>query len=209
MATKKITYDKAFYRSLLLKSVPFKQGDRTLDDATATAVLLLSAKYTKITESFNALISDAVKALKERDEKYKDFDKKSQEFADMERIENQIAEHDNWQEGQKDADGNDIPRPAMPSDEQVKRAEELRNRDDREAFYAAFASVKQAEMDLRMKHAADEVDEPSGLTSAELQGILRCIGTEGTITLAVAHPITGKYEWSRRECLELLAANFC
>ena len=206
---KKITYDKAFYRSLLLKSVPFKQGDRTLDDATATAVLLLSAKYTKITESFNALISDAVKALKEKDDKYKDFDKKAQEFAEMERIEAQIAEHDNWQEGQKDADGNDIPQPPMPSDEQIKQAEELRERDDREAFYVAFADLKQAEIDLRMKHAADEVDEPSGLTSAELQGILRCIGTEGAITLAVAHPITGKYEWSRRECLELLAANFC
>lgn len=206
---KKITYDKAFYRSLLLKSVPFKQGDRNLDDATATAVLLLSAKYTKITESFNALISDAVKALKERDEKYKDFDKKAQEFAEMERIEQQIAEHDNWQEGQKDTDGNEIPRPAMPSDEQIKRAEELRERDDRKAFYAAYTDLKQAEMDLRMKHANDEVDEPSGLTSTELQGILRCVGTEGTITLAVAHPITGKYEWSRRECLELLAANFC
>lgn len=206
---KKITYDKAFYRSLLLKSVPFKQGDRTLDDAAATAVLLLSAKYAKLIESFNALIADAVKALKEKDEKYKDFDKKAQEFAEMERIEAQIAEHDNWQEGQKDADGNEIPRPAMPSDEQVKRAEELRNRDDREAFYAAYADLKQAEMDLRMKHANDEVDEPSGLTSTELQGILRCIGTEGAITLAVAHPITGKYEWSRRECLELLATNFC
>lgn len=206
---KKITYDKAFYRSLLLKSVPFKQGDRTLDDATATAVLLLSAKYTKITESFNALVTDAVKALKEKDEKYKDFDKKAQEFADMKRIENQIAEHDNWQEGQKDADGNDIPQPPMPSDEQIKRAEELRERDDREAFYAAFADLEQAEIDLRMKHAADEVDEPSGLSSAELQGILRCIGTDGTITLAVPHPITNKYEWSRRECLELLAANFC
>lgn len=206
---KKITYDKAFYRSLLLKSVPFKQGDRTLDDATATAVLLLSAKYTKLTESFNALIADAVKALKEKDEKYKDFDKKAQEFADMERIEAQIAEHDNWTEGQKDADGNDIPRPAMPSDEQIKQAEELRERDDREAFYVAFADLKQAEIDLRMKHAADEVDEPSGLTSAELQGILRCIGTEGAITLAVAHPITGKYEWSKRGFLELLAKCFC
>ena len=206
---KKITYDKAFYRSLLLKSVPFKQGDRTLDDATATAVLLLSAKYTKLTESFNALISDAVKTLKEKDDKYKDFDKKAQEFAEMERIEAQIAEHDNWQEGQKDADGNEIPRPAMPSDEQIKRAEELRNRDDRKAFYAAYADLKQAEIDLRMKHAADEVDEPSGLTSTELQGILRCVGTEGVITLAVAHPITNKYEWSRREYLELLAANFC
>ena len=172
-------------------------------------MLLLSAKYIKITESFNALISDAVKALKEKDEKYKDFDEKAQEFADMERIEAQMAEHDNWQEGQKDADGNEIPRPAMPSDEQIKRAEELRERDDREAFYAAFADLKQAEMDLRMKHAADEVDEPSGLTSTELQGILRCVGTEGTITLAVAHPRTGKYEWSKRECLGLLAANFC
>lgn len=206
---KKIIYDKAFYRSLLIKSIPFKQGDRTLDDATATAVLLLSAKYTKLTENFNALISGAVKALKEKDDKYKDFDKKAQEFAEMKRIEAQIAEHDNWQEGQKDADGNEIPRPAMPSDEQVKQAEELRNRDDREAFYAAYADLRQAEIDLRMKHAADEVDEPSGLTSAELQGILRCIGTDGTITLAVAHPITGKCEWSRRECLELLAANFC
>lgn len=172
-------------------------------------MLLLLAKYAKLIESFNALIADAVKALKEKDEKYKDFDKKAQEFAEMERIEQQISEHDNWQEGQKDADGNDIPQPPMPSDEQVKRAEELRNRDDREAFYAAYADLKQAEIDLRMKHAADEVDEPSGLTSAELQGILRCIGTEGTITLAVAHPITGKYEWSKRECLELLAANFC
>ena len=172
-------------------------------------MLLLLAKYAKLIESFNALIADAVKALKEKDEKYKDFDKKAQEFADMKRIENQIAEHDNWQEGQKDADGNDIPRPAMPSDEQVKRAEELRERDDREAFYAAYTDLKQAEIDLRMKHAADEVDEPSGLTSTELQGILRCVGTEGTITLAVAHPLTGKYEWSRRECLELLATNFC
>ena len=206
---KKITYDKAFYRSLLIKSIPFKQGDRTLDDATATAVLLLSAKYIKITESFNALISDAVKALKERDEKYKDFDKKAQEFAEMERIENQIAEHDNWTDGQKDAEGNDIPQPPMPSDEQIKRAEELRERDDREAFYAAYADLKQAEIDLRMKHAGDEIEEPSGLASAELQGILRCIGTEGTIPLAVAHPITNKYEWSKRECLELLAANFC
>ena len=206
---KKITYDKAFYRSLLIKSIPFKQGDRTLDDATATAVLLLSAKYPKLTENVNALISDAVKALKEKDDKYKDFDKKAQEFADMKRIEAQIAEHDNWTEGQKDADGNDIPRPAMPSDEQVKRAKELRERADREAFYVAYADLKQAEIDLRMKHADDEVDEPSGLSSAELQGILRCIGTDGTITLAVAHPITGKYEWSRRECLELLAANFC
>lgn len=205
---KKITYDKAFYRSLLLKSIPFKQGDRTLDDATATAVLLLSAKYTKLTESFNALISDAIKALKEKDDKYKDFDKKAQEFADMERIEQQIAEHDNWQ-GQKDADGNEISRPAMPSDEQIKRAEELRNRDDREAFYAAFADLNKAKIDLQNKHAADEVDEPSGLSSTELQGILRCIGTDGTITLAVAHPMTGKYEWSRRACLELLAANFC
>lgn len=42
---KKITYDKAFYRSLLIKSIPFKQGDRTLDDATATAVLLLSVVF--------------------------------------------------------------------------------------------------------------------------------------------------------------------
>ncbi|WP_290051273.1 hypothetical protein [uncultured Muribaculum sp.] len=179
------------------------------DHPSIAVVLLLSAKYTKITESFNALIADAVKALKEKDEKYKDFDKKAQEFAEMERIEQQISEHDNWQEGQKDADGNEIPRPAMPSDEQVKRAEELRNRDDREAFYAAYADLKQAEIDLRMKHAADEVDEPSGLSSAELQGILRCVGTEGTVTLAVAHPLTGKYEWSRRECLEVLAANFC
>lgn len=206
---KKITYDKAFYRSLLLKSIPFKQGDRTLDDATATAVLLLSAKYTKLTESFNALISDAVKALKEKDEKYKDFDKKAQEFADMERIEAQIAQHDNWTAGQKDADGNEISRPAMPSDEQIKRAKELRERDDRDAFYAAFADLNKAKIDLQNKHADDEVEEPSGLSSAELQGLLRCIGTDGTITLAVPHPITNKYEWSKRECLEVLATNFC
>lgn len=206
---KKITYDKAFYRSLLLKSIPFKQGDRTLDDATATAVLLLSAKHTKLTESFNALIADAVKALKEKDDKYKDFDKKAQEFAEMERIEQQIAEHDNWTEGQKDAEGNEIPRPAMPSDEQVKRAEELRERDDREAFYSAYADLKQAEIDLRMKHAADEVDEPTGLKPAELQGILRCLGYEGTITAAVVNPVTGKNTWAHREFLELVASCFC
>ena len=101
---KKITYDKAFYRSLLLKSIPFKQGDRTLDDATATAVLLLSAKYTKLTEGFNALIADAVKALKEKDDKYKDYDKTCQELAEVQRIEALIAQHDRRREAQKAAE---------------------------------------------------------------------------------------------------------
>lgn len=173
MATK-ITYNQAFYRSMVLSSIPFKMGSRELDDITATAVLLLSAKYGKIAESFNALISDALKKLKEKDDKYKDFDERAQKFGDMERIEAHLKAYEAWHEGDKDADGKPVERPAKPSDEELKQAEELRNSDDREPFYEAFKALNDAEFNLRKKHGEDEIDEPAGLSSAELQGILRC-----------------------------------
>lgn len=208
MATK-ITYNQAFYRSMVLSSISFKMGSRELDDSTATALLLLSAKYGKIVESFNSLISDALKKLKEKDEKYKDFDDKVQKFSDMERIDAQLKAHDAWREGDKDANGKPVEQPTKPSEEELKRAEELHNADDKEAFYDAFKSLKEAERSLRDKHGDDEVDEPTGLTPAELQGILRCIGMEGDITAAVINPITGTNTWTRRMFLECVASCFC
>lgn len=208
MATK-ITYNQAFYRSMVLSSIPFKMGSRELDDSTATALLLLSAKYGKIAESFNALISDALKKLKEKDDKYKGFDERAQKFGDMERIEARLKAHESWHEGDKDADGKPVERPVKPSDEELKQAEELRNADDKEAFYEAFKSLKEAERSLRDKHGDDEVDEPTGLTPTELQGILRCIGMEGDITAAIINPITGTNVWTRRMFLECIASCFC
>lgn len=205
----KITYNKAFYRSLVLSSIPFKVGNRELDGDTATALLLLSAKYGKIAESFNALISDALKKLKEKDEKYKDFDERAQKFGDMERIDARLKAHEAWREGDKDADGKPVERPAKPTDDELKRAEELRNSDDKEPFYAAFEALNKAEYDLRDKHGKDEVEEPEGLRFAELQGILRCLGYEGAITAAVVNPLTGKNVWTHREFLELVASCFC
>lgn len=205
----KITYNKAFYRSFVLSSIPFKVGNRELDGDTATALLLLSAKYGKIAESFNSLISDALKKLKEKDEKYKDFDERAQKFGDMERIDARLAAHEAWREGDKDAEGKPVERPAKPSDDELKRAEELRNSDDKESFYAAFADLNRTERDLRDKHGKDEVEEPSGLKPAELQGILHCLGYEGTVTAAVINPLTGKNTWSHREFLELVASCFC
>lgn len=205
----KITYNQAFYRSMVLSSIPFKMGSRELDDNTATALLLLSAKYGKIAESFNSLISDALKKLKEKDEKYKDFDDKAQKFGDMERVEARLKAYESWHEGDKDADGKPVERPAKPSDDELKRAEELRNSDDCKSFYEVFKALNDAEFNLRKKHGEDEIDEPAGLSPSELQGILRCIGTEGDITAAVANPITGTNMWTRRMFLECVASCFC
>lgn len=209
MATKKINYDTVYYRSMILKSIPFRQGDRTLDDDTATAVLLLSAKYSKLVEAFNAVVSDAIKAFKEQDKRYEGFDNKAQEFAEMERIDSRLAAHEAWREGDKDADGKPVEQPAKPSDEELKRAEELRARDDREDFYKNYDALREKERDLRIKHSRDEVDEPSGFSPSELQGILRCVGATGTIRLAVTNPVTGKYDWPCRAFLELIAESFC
>lgn len=172
----KLTYNEIMMRAQVLANILKATEGAKLAASTMTSLLLLRIAYQKKGDEYNDTCSKALEEIK-KEEKYKDFDEKARADAQMKDVFARLEKHEKW-------DGAEEERPAKPSEEEIKKAQEAK------AVAGEFDSLSTALLDAyndaRAKAAAEQTDfEPRKLTREELEDIVGAVGTAGDVTLSI------------------------
>lgn len=169
----KTTYNDIFLRKQILTNIPTQMEGRKVSPSTATSLLLMRIAYQKKSDEFEETVRKALDELK-KEERFKDFDKLSEEQEQATAILARKKAHDEW--------NGENERPAAPSDEEIAKAEAAKEKEaDFRKVYSELAALYN---EARMKQAALETTiEVQQLSRAELEDIVGVVGYEGTIAL--------------------------
>lgn len=172
-----MTYEEIFMRRAILSNIPLVFEGRKLGKSEVASVMLMRVAYNKKTEEFNKCMEDVLKGLKKEG-----FDERAQAIAAMEDVDRRKKAAEEWKEGDKDEAGKPIEKPAMPTEEELKKAEETRKtKDDHDK---ELAELNENYSEARKKKLEESTTIANGtFTRSEYAEICELIGSEGTIEL--------------------------
>lgn len=173
----KITYREIFEKSSFIKNLPIAFEGRVLPKGMPAKVIMVRIQYDNLIEAFEKEMSGKVlEGLKKEG-----FSERCQKFQEMEDIDMRRAKAETWKEGDVDSEGEAIEKPSMPSEEELKKAEEIRK--GKEDFDKECAELDEEYMQARKTRLSEEIDmKERKFTVDELSELIELIGLdEGTI----------------------------
>lgn len=193
-----MTYQNVSFCNSLLAGIPFVINGVNMQAKTSTDVILLQVAYQNKMREFDEFMQEVLKKIKKDG-----FDERMQNHTLFTDIEKRLKAHNEWKEGQTDADGKKIERPAKPSDSELEDAEKFR------ANEADFAKELE-ELDDAYKAAyAEKVNEKVAdmkkFSRESYENIVEFIGFVGEIS--VSFPNREPVNMSKTEFLQLLGFN--
>ncbi len=193
-----MTYQDLFICNNLLSNIPSSFFGKTIPPKTFTEVLLLQVSYQNKAKVFDDFMQEVLKKLKKEG-----FDERAQKVQRMEDIDNRLKAHDDWKEGDKDADGKDVPQPAKPSDEELKEADEIR--ETKADFDKELEELNTAYMDAYQKKSKEEVKELKLLSKETFESLVSFFGFTGNVDFTTANG--DKVSLSTQDFLKMIALN--
>lgn len=169
-----MTYDTLVLSNNLLSNIPVVLGSKQMDSDLYTTITLLQVSYQREITKLDEFMQDVVKKLKKEG-----FDNRAAKQKKREDIERRISEHDNWQEGQKDAEGDEIPRPAMPSDEEINDAKEIEK--DKDAYDKELDELNKAYQKAYMEKMEQEAPKLPKMSRDQYVKLVSFVGLAGDI----------------------------
>lgn len=167
-------YYEFLAKTSLINQIPLTYNGKSLNANTAVNVVLLKVKNNKAIEEVNTTINDALKELKKEG-----YDDREAAIKEMNRVFELVEKANNWKEGDIDNEGNLIPKPTMPSKEDIKKAEETKGTE--EAFKEEQKELIIKYNNLYSKKLQEEVAFGNGISKEDWKSIYDMIGTEGEI----------------------------
>lgn len=166
-----MTYNEIFQNRAILNNVPLVYEGRKLPKTTAASVMILRVKYQQRVDEFVKLIQEVLKGLKKEG-----YDERLQAVQTMEDVDRRKKAAEEWNgEGEK---------PAMPTDEELAKAEETRATLD--AFNEEKKELEEAYQEAQTREGAKDVPfKDSKLSKEELADIYEMIGADGEFDYTV------------------------
>ena len=174
----KMTYNQIFEKSAIIKNIPIMFEGRKLPKGMSAKVVMVRVQYDKHIDNFNKEMEEVVKGLKPEG-----FDERSQKFQKMNDIDNRKAAFENWKKGDLDAEGKPVEKPVMPSDEELKEADETRK--GKEEFEKELLELNEEYASAQREKMSEEVEFSERLfTMEELSDLIEMLGEEeGTMKI--------------------------
>ncbi len=188
----KMNYNQAIFAANVANAIPIAEGENKLSASTAASVVMTQVSFDQIVEEFEANCQAALKKVKKEG-----YDERATAIEAMKDVDSRIKAHDEW-----DGEGEE---PAMPTDEEIEKAEETRKTEaDFETEHKELLEQYRA---IRVKEAKKTVTrKPVLLSREELADIIELIGTEGVIS-AQGFSKDGKpADIDRRQLIAFVAA---
>lgn len=165
---------------------------------TSTDVILLQVTYQQKMKEFDEFMQEVLKKLKKEG-----FDDRLQKHNRFTELDGRIKAHDEWKEGQTNADGKPVERPAKPSDAEIEEADKLRA--DEEDFAKEMSELDAAYQEAYTKKINEEVKGMKKFSRETYESIISFIGFQGNLTLSF--PNREPLELSRQEFLRMVGFN--
>lgn len=194
-----MTYNDIYLKNRIVANIPLVFEGRKLPKSEVASVMLARIAYDKRVQEFEEIKKEIEKGLKKEG-----FDDRAHAIAEMESVDARVKAAKEWKKGQKGEDGKPIEKPEMPSDEELKKADETRA--TKEDFEAEIKELKEnCEVTIKKK-AEEKVEVKNGMFSrSEYAEICEVIGYDGEIEVFGFADVPIKI--SREEFLGMIAAH--
>lgn len=194
-----MTYNDIFFRSRIVANIPLVFEGRKLPKSETASVMLIRVVYNNKVQEFEKDMEEVLKGLKKEG-----FDDRAHAIAEMESVDARMKAAKEWKKGQKGEDDKPIEKPEMPSDEELKKADETRA--TKEEFEAEKKELEEEYVTARQKRAEQKVEVKNGMFSrSEYAEICEVIGYEGEIEVSGFADVPVKIP--REEFLGMIAAH--
>lgn len=193
-----MTFQEVSFCNSLLGSIPLVLNDVNMYAKTSTDVILLQVTYQQKMKEFDEFMQEVLKKLKKEG-----FDERLQKHNRFTELDGRIKAHDEWKEGQTNADGKPVERPAKPSDAEIEEADKLRA--DEEDFAKEMSELDAAYQEAYTKKINEEVKGMKKFSRETYESIISFIGFQGNMTLSF--PNREPFEVSRQEFLRMVGFN--
>lgn len=194
-----MTYDTLVLSHNLLTNIPVVLGANQMDSDLYTTITLLQVSYQREITKLDEFMQDVSKKLKKEG-----FDERASKQKEREDIERRVVAYNNWTEDTKDDDGNAVPKPAMPTEEEIKKAEEIEK--DKESFDKELYELNEAYRKAYLEKMRQEAPKLPRLSREQYVNLVSFIGLAGKIeykNIGVKTPM----EIDRRDFLTMIAFN--
>lgn len=194
-----MTYNDIYLKNRIVANIPLVFEGRKLPKSEVASVMLARIAYDKRVQEFEEIKKEIEKGLKKEG-----FDDRAHAIAEMESVDARVKAAKEWKKGQKGEDGKPVEKPEMPSDEELKKADETRA--TKEDFEAEIKELKEnCEVTIKKK-AEEKVEVKNGMFSrSEYAEICEVIGYEGEIEVSGFADVPVKIP--REEFLGMIAAH--
>lgn len=194
-----MTYNDIFFRNRIVANIPLVFEGRKLPKSETASVMLIRVAYNNKVQEFEKDMEEVLKGLKKEG-----FDDRARAIADMEAVDSRIKTYKEWKKDQKGEDGNPTQKPEMPSEEEIKKADETRS--SKEDFEAEKKELEEAYLEARKRKSEEKVEIKNGMFSrSEYAEICDQIGCEGEIEVFGFTDVPVKI--SREEFLSIIAVH--
>ncbi len=194
-----MTYNDIFFRNRIVANIPLVFEGRKLPKSETASVMLIRVAYNNKVQEFEKDMEEVLKGLKKEG-----FDDRAHAIAEMESIDARMKAAKEWKKGQKGEDGKPVEKPEMPSDEELKKADETRA--TKEEFETEKKELEEEYVTARQKRAEQKVEVKNGMFSrSEYAEICEVIGYEGEIEVSGFADVPVKIP--REEFLGMIAAH--
>ena len=194
-----MTYNDIFFRNRIVANIPLVFEGRKLPKSETASVMLIRVAYNNKVQEFEKDMEEVLKGLKKEG-----FDDRAHAIAEMESVDARMKAAKEWKKGQKGEDGKPVEKPEMPSDEELKKADETRT--TKEEFEAEKKELEEEYVTARQKRAEQKVEVKNGMFSrSEYAEICEVIGYEGELEVSGFADVPVKIP--REEFLGMIAAH--
>lgn len=194
-----MTYNDIFFRNRIVANIPLVFEGRKLPKSETASVMLIRVAYNNKVQEFEKDMEEVLKGLKKEG-----FDDRAHAIAEMESVDARMKAAKEWKKGQKGEDSKPVEKPEMPSDEELKKADETRT--TKEEFEAEKKELEEEYVTARQKRAEQKVEVKNGMFSrSEYAEICEVIGYEGEIEVSGFADVPVKIP--REEFLGMIAAH--
>lgn len=194
-----MTYNDIFFRNRIVANIPLVFEGRKLPKSETASMMLIRVAYNNKVQEFEKDMEEVLKGLKKEG-----FDDRAHAIAEMESVDARMKAAKEWKKGQKGEDGKPVEKPEMPSDEELKKADETRA--TKEEFEAEKKELEEEYVTARQKRAEQKVEVKNGMFSrSEYAEICEVIGYEGEIEVSGFADVPVKIP--REEFLGMIAAH--
>ena len=163
-------YNEVVANRNILVNIPLAFEGRRLPKETAASVMLLRVAYQQKVDEFVKTLDEVKKGLKKDG-----FDERARAVAEMEDVDKRKKASEEWVgEGE---------RPAMPTDEELKKAEETRA--TLEDFGKEKKELEEALSEANRKKLEEDAGKMGKLTKDELADLYELLGSEGVFNFVL------------------------
>lgn len=191
-------YEDIFNKFNIANNIPLEINGHKLNKEMKAKVVLLTISYDSMLSRFYKEMELAGKKLKKEG-----YDNRARDIQKMEEIDSRLETLKTWKKGCKDDNGNEIPKPLEPTEEELTEASKIR--ETKTAFDEEQKELDEAYQKAYEEKLKEEVKMTEHkLSSTDFAEIIDLIGTDGTITIKIGD---AKRENACIDFIKMIAAN--